>query len=76
MRAARTSFEAWVRGDYDVLRAAADSKIEAHGEMASGADGFEVPVGFDEIYHGPDEYCESMETVAQSFRTGAPRQTR
>jgi ketosteroid isomerase-like protein len=25
-------------------------------------------VGLDEIYHGPDGYCESMEQWAQSFR--------
>ncbi len=56
-----------MRGDYDVLRVAADPKIEVHIEMASGADGFEVPVGLDEIYHGPDGYCESMEHWAQSF---------
>ena len=67
-RAARTSFEAWVRGDYEVLRVAADPEIEVHVEMASGADGFEVPVGLDEIYHGPDGYCESMAQWAQSFR--------
>jgi ketosteroid isomerase-like protein len=67
-RAARTSFEAWVRGDYDVLRVAADRRIEVHVEMASGADGFEVPVGLDEMYHGPDGYCESMEQWSQSFR--------
>jgi ketosteroid isomerase-like protein len=67
-RTARTSFEAWVRGDYDVLRVAADPKVEVHVEMASGTNGFEVPVGLDEIYHGPDGYCESMEQWAQSFR--------
>ena len=67
-RTARTSFEAWVRGDYDFLRVAADPKIEVHIEMASGANGFEAPVGLDEIYHGPDGYCESMELWAQSFR--------
>ena len=67
-RTARTSFEAWVRGDYDFLRVAADPKIEVHVEMASGANGFEAPVGLDGIYHGPDGYCESMELWAQSFR--------
>jgi ketosteroid isomerase-like protein len=67
-RAARISFEAWVRGDYDVLRVAADPEIEVHVEMASGPDGFQVPVGLDEIYHGPDGYCDSMEQWAQSFR--------
>jgi ketosteroid isomerase-like protein len=68
VRTARTSFEAWVRGDYDVLRVAADPKIEVHVDQTSGTDGFEVPVGFDEIYHGPDGYCEAMEVWSQSFR--------
>jgi ketosteroid isomerase-like protein len=68
VRAARTSFEAWVRGDYEVLRAAADPEIEVHVEQASGRAGFEVPVGLDEIYHGPDGYCASMEAWAESFK--------
>jgi ketosteroid isomerase-like protein len=68
VRTARTGFEAWVRGDYDVLRAAADPKVEVHLEVSSGTGGFEVPVGFDEIYHGPNGYCESMELWSQSFR--------
>ena len=68
VRTARTGFEAWVRGDYDVLRAAADLKVEVHLEVSSGTGGFEVPVGFDEIYHGPNGYCESMELWSQSFR--------
>jgi ketosteroid isomerase-like protein len=68
MRGARTSFDAWVRGDYEVLRAAADPEIEVHVEQASGRVGFEVPVGLDEIYHGPDGYCASMEVWADSFK--------
>src|SRR5204863_6303243 len=67
-RAVRTSFDAWVRGDYEVLRAAADPEIEVHVEQASGKGGFEVPVGLDEIYHGPDGYCASMEAWAESFK--------
>ena len=27
-----------------------------------------MPVGLDEIYRGPDEYCESMALWAQSFK--------
>src|SRR3712207_3357996 len=65
-RAARASFEAWMRGDYAVLRAQADPEIEVHIEQASGKGGFEVPVGLDEVYRGPDGYCESMETWADS----------
>jgi ketosteroid isomerase-like protein len=68
LRGVRTGFEAWVRGDYDVLRASADPEIEVHLEQASGTGGFEVPVGFAEIYHGPNGYCESMELWSQSFR--------
>ena len=68
VRAARASFEAWVRGDYDVLRAAADPEIEVRLAQISGTNGFEVPVGLDEIYRGPDGYCESMALWAQSFK--------
>ena len=68
LRTAHTGFEAWVRGDHDVLRAAADPKVEVHLKHASGTGGFEVPVGLDEVYHGPDGYCESMEQWSQSFR--------
>jgi ketosteroid isomerase-like protein len=68
LRTARTSHDAWVRGDYEVLRAAADPEIEVHVKQASGRDGFEVPVGLDEVYHGPDGYCGSMEAWADSFK--------
>ena len=68
MRTARTGFEAWVRGDYEVLRATADPEVEVRLEQASGTGGFEVPVGFDEIYHGPNGYCESMALWSESFR--------
>jgi ketosteroid isomerase-like protein len=39
-----------------------------HVEQASGRVGFEVPVGLDEIYHGPDGYCASMEVWSDSFK--------
>jgi ketosteroid isomerase-like protein len=68
MRAVRSSFDAWVRGDYEVLRASADPEIEVHLQQASGNAGFSVPVGIDEIYHGPDGYCASMEAWADSFK--------
>jgi ketosteroid isomerase-like protein len=68
MRAVRTSFDAWVRGDYDVLRAQADPEMKVHVEQASGRAGFEVPVGLDEVYFGPDGYCGSMEAWADSFK--------
>jgi ketosteroid isomerase-like protein len=68
VRAVRTSFDAWVRGDYEVLRAAADPEIAVHVEQAAGRAAFEVPVGLDEIYHGPDGYCASMEAWAESFK--------
>jgi ketosteroid isomerase-like protein len=68
VRTARTGFEAWVRGDYDVLRTTADPKVEVHLKHASGTGGFEVPVGLDEIYHGPNGYCESMALWSESFR--------
>ena len=68
VRTARTGFEAWLRGDYDVLRAAADSNVEVRLKQVSGTGGFEVPVGLDEIYHGPDGYCESMARWSQSFK--------
>ena len=73
VRTARTGFEAWVRGDYHVLRASADSKIEVQLKQVSGTGGFEVPVGLDEIYHGPNGYCESMEQWRNPLGTGAPR---
>lgn len=68
VRTARASFEAWVRGDYDVLRGRFRSQDRGVLAQTSGTNGFEVPVGLDEIYHGPDGYCESMALWAQSFR--------
>jgi ketosteroid isomerase-like protein len=66
-RVVRIGFEAWVRGDYEVLRAAADPEIEVHFEHDVTI-GSTVPVGLNETYHGPDGYCESMAVWAEALK--------
>jgi SnoaL-like domain len=56
-RAAHVAYEAWNRDDYrEGARAIADPAIEVHLEQ-----GAELPVGMDDVYQGPDGYCQAME---------------
>ena len=68
VRAARASFEAWVRGDYDVLRAAADPEIEVRLAQTSGTNGFEVPVASTRSTTAPTDTARPWQLWAQSFR--------
>lgn len=66
-RVVRIGFEAWVQGDYELLRVAADPEIEVHfqHDVTMGSN---VPVGLNERYHGPDGYCESMAAWAEGLK--------
>lgn len=66
-RVVRIGFEAWVQGDYEVLRVAADPEIEVHFQHDVTV-GSNVPVGLNERYHGPDGYCESMAAWADGLK--------
>jgi ketosteroid isomerase-like protein len=62
-REARTGYEAWNRDDMEAARAFADPEVEVY--VAQEAD---LPVGLDEVYHGPDGYCQAMEEWADAWR--------
>jgi ketosteroid isomerase-like protein len=66
-RVVRIGFEAWVQGDYELLRVTADPEIEVHfqHDLTMGSN---VPVGLNERYHGPDGYCESMAAWAEGLK--------
>jgi ketosteroid isomerase-like protein len=62
-REVRTGYEAWNRDDMEAATAFADPEIEVY--VAQEAD---LPVGLDEVYHGPDGYCQAMEEWADAWR--------
>ena len=62
-RNARTGYEVWNRVDMEAARAFADPEVEVY--VAQEAD---LPVGLDEVYHGPDGYCQAMEEWAEAWR--------
>jgi len=63
-RSARAGYEAWNRDDLEPARAYADPEIEVH--VVRGSDS---PVGFDDVYHGPDGYCRMMEEWSAAWRS-------
>jgi hypothetical protein len=64
-RAARAAYEAWNSDNFrEPAKAVADPEIEVH--LEEGAD---LPVGLEEIYYGPDGYCQAMEDWAGSWRS-------
>ena len=63
-RSARAGYEAWNRVDLEPARAYADPEIEVH--VVQGSDS---PVGFDDVYYGPDGYCRMMEEWSEAWRS-------
>ena len=63
-RVARAGYEAWNRDDLEPARAYADPNIEVHVATASDS-----PVGFDDVYRGPDGYCRMMEEWSGAWRS-------
>jgi hypothetical protein len=64
-RAAQAAYEAWSGDNYrELAQAAADPEIEVHA-----AQGSDVPVGLDEVYRGPDGYCQAMEDWNGAWRS-------
>ena len=62
-RNARTAYEVWNRVDMEAARAFADPEVEVY--VAQEED---LPVGLDDVYHGPDGYCRAMEEWAEAWR--------
>ena len=62
-RNVRAGYEAWNRDDMEVARSFADPEVEVYVEQEE-----DLPVGLDDIYHGPDGYCRAMEEWAEAWR--------
>ena len=63
-RAAHAAYKAWNSDDFrEVASASADPEIEVH--LGQGSD---LPVGMDEVYHGPDGYSRSMADWVGAWR--------
>jgi hypothetical protein len=63
-RAAQVAFEAWNRGDFQLVPHMDDAEVETHVGQGSG-----VPIGFDPVYYGVEGHCRSMEIWNEAWRT-------
>jgi ketosteroid isomerase-like protein len=62
-RAARAAFDAWNRGDFELVPHIDDPEVETHITLGSGP-----PIGFDAVYYGPAGHCRSMEIWNDAWR--------
>jgi ketosteroid isomerase-like protein len=62
-RAARVAFEAWMRGDFELVPYVDDPEVETHITLGSG-----TPIGFDTVYYGPEGHCRTMEIWNEAWR--------
>jgi ketosteroid isomerase-like protein len=62
-RAARIAFDAWMRGDFELVPYVDDPEVETHITQGSG-----TPIGFDSVYYGPEGHCRTMEIWNEAWR--------
>jgi ketosteroid isomerase-like protein len=62
-RAARIAFDAWMRGDFELVPYVDDPEVETHITQGSG-----TPIGFDTVYYGPEGHCRTMEIWNEAWR--------
>ena len=62
-RAARIAFDAWNRGDFELVPYIDDPEVETRIQHGPG-----LPVGFDAVYYGPRGHCRAMETWNEAWR--------
>jgi SnoaL-like domain len=62
-RAARIAWEAWNRGDFELVPNIDDSEVETHITQGSG-----VAVGIDAVYYGPEGHCQAMKSWNEAWR--------
>jgi hypothetical protein len=60
--AARTAFEAWNRGDFDLVPYIDDPGVETR--LTQAARGV---VGLDAVYYGPEGHCRSMQAWNEAW---------
>jgi hypothetical protein len=63
-RAAQRAFEAWMRGDLELVPHMDDAEVETHITQGSG-----VPIGFDTVYYGAAGHCRAMEIWNEAWQT-------
>ena len=63
-RAAQTAFEAWNRGDFELVPYIDDPEVETHITQGAGP-----PIGLDAVYYGPEGHCRSMEIWNEAWQT-------
>jgi ketosteroid isomerase-like protein len=62
-RAVRAAFDAWNRGDFELVPHIDDPQVQTHITQGSGR-----PIGFDAVYYGPEGHCRSMELWNEAWR--------
>jgi hypothetical protein len=62
-RGARAAFEAWNRGDFELVPHVDDPGVQTFVTAGSG-----VAVGIDRVYYGPEGHCEAMATWNEAWR--------
>jgi ketosteroid isomerase-like protein len=62
-QAARAAFDAWHRGDFELVPLIDDPAVETHLTQ-----GRETPLGFDSVYYGPEGHCRSMKVWNEAWR--------
>jgi ketosteroid isomerase-like protein len=59
---ARTAFEVWNSGDFEIVPYIDDPEVETHVTLGSG-----LPIGFDTVYYGPEGHCRLMENWNEAW---------
>jgi ketosteroid isomerase-like protein len=62
-RAVQIAFDAWNRGDLELVPYIDDPEVETHITQGSGP-----PIGFDAVYYGPEGHCRAMEIWNEAWR--------
>jgi len=62
-RAVRVAWDAWNRGDFELVPYIDDPGVETHIAQGSGP-----TIGFDAVYYGPKGHCRAMETWNEAWR--------
>jgi ketosteroid isomerase-like protein len=62
--AARAAFEAWHRGDFELVPYLDAGEVETRITL-DGA----PPIGLDSVYYGPEGHCQSMQTWNEAWKT-------
>jgi ketosteroid isomerase-like protein len=62
-RIAQMAFEAWNRGDFELVPYVDNPDVETRVMQGAGP-----PIGLDAVYYGPEGHCRSMEVWNEAWR--------